>query len=79
MKDLYAELKEIGVELDHHESDLYVKSTPESRKIIREKEEWGYTMFRSPIDGSLWFAFPFRWTPYWEDVARKSKLKGERT
>lgn len=42
MKSLYERLKSAGCDLDSHESDLYVKDTPEARKIIRQyKQEAG--------------------------------------
>ena len=61
--------------IDHHNygSDLYIKKTPESAKLIAEYEfKENVTTFRSQIDGCIWYDIPFAYTPYWEEVARKS-------
>jgi hypothetical protein len=55
---VYQELIAAGCQIDNHESDLYVKVTPESRAIV---EPWlsGYACkhqvktFRSNIDGEI--------------------------
>jgi hypothetical protein len=36
MKSLYRRLLEAGCEIDNHESDLYVRDTPEARAIIAQ-------------------------------------------
>lgn len=61
--------------IDHHnfESDLYIKKTPESTKLIAEYEfKSCVTTFRSDIDGCIWYDIPFAYAPYWEEVVRKS-------
>lgn len=70
---LYAALLAAGVPLDHHESDLYAKVTPESRAIV---DAFGdglsvERIFRSKIDNELWYDLPFRYLPWWE--ARQPK------
>ena len=55
--------------IDHHESDLYVKMTPESSKIISKSgliRGHGYTVFRDQITGTLWYDIAFAYTPEWE-------------
>jgi hypothetical protein len=37
-KSIYQQLKDVGVELSNHESDLYVKATIESVKILIKNE-----------------------------------------
>ena len=68
---LYERLKAAGIELDHHESDLYAKDSEQTRAIIEEhrKENNGYPLsasrFRSKIDGSTWWDIPFYYDPFW--------------
>lgn len=63
---LMQEIIDAGVEIDHHESDLYVKVTPESRKIVDAYEfRCNVTTFRSRIDGTTWYDIPFAFDPFW--------------
>jgi hypothetical protein len=68
--NIYEELKKIGAEMDHHESDLYVKDTPGIAKII---EGYGYRTypFTNQIDGTTWIDIPFAYTPWWEKRVMK--------
>lgn len=68
---VYQELIAAGCEVDHHESDLYVKATPEARKILRKHDK--SESATSPLnlrafisEGALWFDVPFRYDPWWE-------------
>jgi hypothetical protein len=65
---LYSDLIAAGCEIDHHESDLYVKVTPQSRPII-ERHVWvgkfhSATLFYSK-DGAQWWDVPFAYEPFW--------------
>lgn len=62
---LYYRLKHAGCELDSHESDLYVKASEESTKILKDSGV-SYTSFRSQIDNTLWYDVPFHYEPFWE-------------
>jgi hypothetical protein len=79
---LYEEaLKHLPAEhIDYHESDLYIKVTDESRKLVEAYRqiliaEYGtdisnITTFRSihPDDkDSLWYEIPFHYTPFWKE------------
>jgi hypothetical protein len=64
--DLYALLAAAGCEIDHHESDLYVKATPEAIALVKASG-WTYEWFRS--DGASWLDVAFGYTPWW--VARE--------
>jgi hypothetical protein len=72
--DIKQQLKDAGVELDSHESDLYALLTPESEKIIA-----GYAnkdsvkKFKSEKDGKMWFDIPFADTDYWAEKPGISK------
>jgi len=60
----YAELLAIGAEIDSHEADLYVRATPETVKLVKNTG-WGFTYFKSEIDGRLWLDVPFAFIPFW--------------
>jgi hypothetical protein len=72
-KSFYKTLKDLGIPLDHHESDLYVLVTPTSRTVIRQ---FGVnsTEFTSKVDGLRWFDVPFAYEPFW-DKKRKAAEK----
>lgn len=64
---IYDQLKQAGVPLDNHETDLYAKVTPESRAIVDAWEHRSIARtFVSQIDGALWFDLPFAYLPAWE-------------
>lgn len=71
MKTIYQQMVEAGAEIDSHKSDLYVKSTPKTREIIRGYEYLNsVTTFTSQIDGQLWMDIPFAFDPFWEEVRK---------
>jgi hypothetical protein len=69
MKDLsvYRELLEAGCDLDHHESDLYIRNTPEARDILaaRPRAKVRGRHFVG-TDGNCWIEIPFAYDPFWE-------------
>lgn len=62
-------------DIDHHASDLYVRVTDESTRIVHEyanelNEELGvefeFSTFYSNINPhELWYDLPFEYIPYW--------------
>jgi hypothetical protein len=70
---IYSRLVAAGCQIDSHESDLYVKASPEALAVIRQFEaEGGVThrkRFTSQIDGTEWYDLPFAFDPFW---AKKS-------
>ena len=76
---IYKDLKAAGVPLDHHESDLYAKVTPESIEIV---DKYAYKSsvrrFTSQIDKESWFDIPFAFDPYWEEKLGEEEYKSER-
>jgi len=65
---LYERAKAAGLEMDNHESDLYLKDTPEARRIVAEyRAESGtdcfITYFRS--NGAQWMDIAFMFDPFW--------------
>jgi hypothetical protein len=71
MNDLFAAVQALGIEYDHHESDLYVPATLTSKAVI-EAHGLSYSTFRSNIDGGLWYDVPFAYTPWWNKRSRKA-------
>jgi len=61
---LYFALKNAGIPLDSHESDLYALYTPKSEELFKD---FGYPIktFISQIDGKRWLEAPFAHTPWW--------------
>ncbi len=78
-KSLYELLKEAGCEMDNHESDLYVKDTPEAHAVLLKYEEGGrdgktsFQKFRSEKDGEMWIDIPFAFQPWWEQRVGKGR------
>lgn len=72
---LYTDLRDAGVPLDSHESDLYAKLTDESRAIVsRSRRGPGMVrVFRNAIDGTLWYDLPFAFDPFWEKAGLSKK------
>jgi len=70
---LYTALLAAGVPLDHHESDLYVKVTVESTRIVENQHKRMPRLFTSHIDGELWYDIPFAYEPFWEAVSARSR------
>ena len=62
-------------DIDHHESDLYIRKTPESTALINKmqyKDSGLLTTFRSNIaPHDTWYDLPFCYTPDW-----RSKMAG---
>lgn len=51
--------------IDHHASDLYLKVTPETTRIIDQLEYKSMiTTFTDNIDNELWYDIPFCYSPY---------------
>lgn len=68
MKDIYnAALRVLPAsDLDHHETDLYIKVSEASSALVASYDFRGNVeKFRSPLDGCLWFDVPFAYNPAW--------------
>lgn len=58
-------------EIDSHESDLYLKVTPISRKLIQQYDFHGQVeQFRSAIDNTLWYDIPFANSEWFEEKCK---------
>lgn len=54
-------------DIDHWESDLYIKSTPQSDMLVKRyglDDAAMLSMFVS--DGAVWYDIPFGYMPYWK-------------
>ena len=52
-------------DIDHHESDLYIRKTPESEALMaRLTTRSMLSCFRSQLDGRIWYELPFCWSEY---------------
>ena len=62
---IYLDAVAAGIPVDHHESDLYMLATPESRALVAKHGLWA-TPFKSHVDGKAWLDVPFAYDPFWE-------------
>ena len=59
-------------DIDHHESDLYLRKTPKTEKLINEYEfKNNVSVFRDAIDHELWYEIPFAYTPFFEERCKR--------
>lgn len=69
---IYADMKALNVPMDHHESDLYVKVTPETTALVQTyKFRTNIAIFQSQIDKTLWYDIPFAYEPFWEHIMKR--------
>ncbi len=69
---IYEQLKNAGIPLDNHESDLYALKTDVSTQIIEQYEfKSNVITFTSQIDGKIWYDIPFNYDPYW--ISKQAK------
>ena len=57
----------LAADIDHHNSDLYLKRTPAAVALVNRLENKSLvSVFRDP-SGVPWYDLPFCFTPYWEN------------
>lgn len=68
---LYNTLKAAGIEMNNHESDLYVKVTPQSTAILLTFPTHfeNAQRFIDRTNGDLTYDVPFAFEPYWDAKA----------
>ncbi len=76
MTTLYEALKAANIDTEHHESDLYVPSTPKTRELLAKFDKTHATTFhpqlkRMQMVAGTWFDVPFAYDPFWAAVARR--------
>lgn len=57
-------------DIDHHNSDLYLKRTPASKAIIDRMENKVLLSVFRDSSGVAWYELPFCFTPYWENPSK---------
>lgn len=70
LSDIYTEAVAIlpAEDIDHHETDLYLRVTDASRGLInRYKYKGSVSTFIDQIDRVLWYDIPFAYTPTWTE------------
>lgn len=65
MTTLYEACLSAGLELDNHESDLYIRDTPEAQRLLLVYKAKAKP-FRDAIDGERWIEVPFAYDPFWK-------------
>lgn len=69
---LYQAAIAAGIPIDSHESDLYMLATEEARALIHKHGKHGTaSLFRSEVDGRMWWDVPFSFDPWWERRAAR--------
>jgi len=71
---IYTEMKEAGLEMDNHESDLYVEDSLKAREILAKYENKSSTFFN--CDGKVWIDIPFMYDPFWDAISKKNIVRG---
>ncbi len=61
---LYQELKEAGADVEHHESDLYVRYSQPNLKIVQDSG-LAFGRFKG-TDNQWWIDVPFMYEPFWQ-------------
>lgn len=55
-------------DIDHHETDLYLRVSKASKRLVSEYAyRQNVTTFKDNIEGRLWYDIPFAYTPAWAD------------
>ena len=68
LSDIYTKAVETlpAEDIDHHETDLYLRVTDASRDLVnRYKYKGSVSTFVDQINGVLWYDIPFAYTPTW--------------
>jgi hypothetical protein len=73
---LYQLMVAAGVQIDSHETDMYVPVNATTTKILKDYRErhklpmTEYQIFVSQIDGKGWYDLPFSFDPAWQARAK---------
>jgi hypothetical protein len=72
---LYQDLKDAGVPLCNHASDLYFQRSPKSMEILANYPEQSRSAFINqapPHAGETWIDATFAYLPFWDKVSERS-------
>jgi len=64
-KGLWAAVEDEGLEYSHHESDLYLKATPEARRAAVRHGFRGCAEVFTDNEGQQWIEIHFAYLPFW--------------
>lgn len=53
-------------EIDHWQTDLYLKVTPVSKRLVEEYDYRNKVSMFTVLGDGLWYDIPFAYTPEWE-------------
>lgn len=67
---LYEDLIAAGIEVDHHESDLYFPANEQTKEILKRHPDIYVGRFTSSHDGSPWYDAAFQYQPYWDSKSK---------
>ncbi len=72
MQTIYEAMKEAGVEVASHCSDLYVAANHTTTEILKRPEfeihRKNSTSFLCQIEGTIHYDIPFAYDPYWDGL-----------
>lgn len=72
---IYTDLKDAGIKIDNHYSDLYVRDTPEVRDILasngKNVDGWNVQPFTCSVSGERYLDIGFAFDPYYESLEGK--------
>ncbi len=54
-------------DIDHHNSDLYLRRTPAAVALVNRLENKALLSVFRDSNGIAWYELPFCFTPYWEN------------
>lgn len=69
--DVWTKSQELELRWDHHESDLYLRDTPQARELLKSANA-SFTVFRSTLDNKQWLDIPFA---YWPHLNRRKAVR----
>lgn len=70
--NIYQQISDAGIPIDHHESDLYALVTPESTAIINKYAFKCNVKTFTGTNGQRYYDIPFAYEPFWEKVSSRS-------
>lgn len=57
-------------DIDHHNSDLYLRCTPETKALVNRLNNTALLSVFRDCDGVRWYELPFCFSPYWENPSK---------
>lgn len=69
---IYEQMRDAGVQMDSHQSDLYVPVNETTTAILHNSDDLFANprdlIFTNQTDGKQWYDLPFQFTPFWDKV-----------